>query len=100
MQRRYVWALYSRSRFAGFALPRLSFWCDLVVWVTDEAIPLQDFAVQQQQNTSVSTSLLLGRPTTIDVSFAVIRGEPVSVRGRKRPIELLFNLEHPITWQL
>jgi hypothetical protein len=26
---------------------------------------------------------------------AVIRGEPVSVRGRKKPVELLFNLEHP-----
>jgi GNAT superfamily N-acetyltransferase len=26
---------------------------------------------------------------------AVIRGQPVSVRGRQRPIELLFNLEHP-----
>ncbi|MFN9291466.1 MAG: hypothetical protein ACK6EB_25615, partial [Planctomyces sp.] len=26
---------------------------------------------------------------------AVIRGEPVTVRGRKRPLELLFNLEHP-----
>jgi hypothetical protein len=26
---------------------------------------------------------------------AVIRGEPVKVRGRQRPIELLFNLEHP-----
>lgn len=26
---------------------------------------------------------------------AVIRGAPVSVRGRIRPIELLFNLEHP-----
>ena len=26
---------------------------------------------------------------------AVIRGEAVKVRGRKRPVELLFNLEHP-----
>jgi hypothetical protein len=25
----------------------------------------------------------------------VIRGESVAVRGRKKPIELLFNLEHP-----
>ena len=25
----------------------------------------------------------------------MIRGEPVKVRGRQRPIELLFNLEHP-----
>ncbi|MCP9848967.1 DUF262 domain-containing protein [Cyanobium sp. Morenito 9A2] len=28
---------------------------------------------------------------------AVIRGEPVQVNGRVRPIELLFNLEHPDT---
>src|SRR5262249_23883044 len=27
--------------------------------------------------------------------WAVIRGEPVTVRGRKRPIELLFNLNDP-----
>ena len=26
---------------------------------------------------------------------AVIRGQPVQVNGRVRPIELLFNLEHP-----
>ncbi|MGA1769931.1 MAG: hypothetical protein ACO4CP_09020, partial [Steroidobacteraceae bacterium] len=26
---------------------------------------------------------------------AVIRGKPVTVRGRRRPIDLLFNLEHP-----
>src|SRR4029077_9979021 len=26
---------------------------------------------------------------------AVIRGESVKVRGRKRPVELLFNLDHP-----
>ena len=30
-----------------------------------------------------------------NVTFAVIRGEMVSVRGRKKPIELLFNLDHP-----
>jgi len=26
---------------------------------------------------------------------AVLGGEMVSVRGRKRPIDILFNLEHP-----
>lgn len=26
---------------------------------------------------------------------AVLRGAPITVRGRKKPIELLFNLEHP-----
>ena len=26
---------------------------------------------------------------------AVIRGTPVKVRGQKKPIELLFNLDHP-----
>jgi len=27
--------------------------------------------------------------------YAITLGEPVTVRGRKRPIEILFNLEHP-----
>ena len=33
----------------------------------------------------------------IQAMRAVLRGEPVTVRGRVRPIELLFNLEHPDT---
>jgi hypothetical protein len=39
--------------------------------------------------------LLLDGQQRLTSLSAVIRGEAVSVRGRRRPIELLFNLDHP-----
>lgn len=42
-----------------------------------------------------STRLLLDGQQRLTSLSAVIRGVPVQVRNRKRPIELLFNLEHP-----
>lgn len=67
----------------------------ILLWETDEAVPLQDFAVEQRRNPYESTRLLLDGQQRLTSLLAVIRGEPVSVRGRKRPIELLFNLDHP-----
>ncbi|MFN9223589.1 MAG: DUF262 domain-containing protein, partial [Planctomyces sp.] len=58
-------------------------------------VPLQEFAVQQEKNAFTSTRLLLDGQQRLTSLSAVIRGEPVTVRGRKRPLELLFNLEHP-----
>src|SRR3982074_905592 len=55
----------------------------------------QDFAVTQQANPYQSTRLLLDKQQRLTSLSAVIRGDPVSVRGRRRRIELLFNLEHP-----
>jgi hypothetical protein len=56
---------------------------------------MQPFAITQQGNPYQSTRLLLDGQQRLTSLSAVIRGEPVSVRGRRRPIELLFNLEHP-----
>lgn len=67
----------------------------ILLWETDEAVPLQDFAVSQSTNPYQSTRLLLDGQQRLTSLSAVIRGEPVSVRGRRRPIDLLFNLEHP-----
>lgn len=39
--------------------------------------------------------LLIDRQQRLTSLSGVIRGDPVSVRGRKRPIEVLCNLEHP-----
>jgi hypothetical protein len=39
--------------------------------------------------------LLLDGQQRLTSLSAVIRGQSVTVRGRRRPIELLFNLEHP-----
>ncbi|MCL4825198.1 MAG: DUF262 domain-containing protein, partial [Anaerolineales bacterium] len=55
----------------------------------------QKFSISQQENPYKSTRLLLDGQQRLTSLSAVIRGEPVNVRGRKKPIEILFNLEHP-----
>jgi hypothetical protein len=94
MQRRYVWRS-PRVRDLLDSLYRGYPSGAILVWETDEAVPLQDFAVAQQQNPYQSTQLLLDGQQRLTSLSAVIRGDMVSVRGRRKPIELLFNLEHP-----
>jgi hypothetical protein len=94
MQRRYVWRS-TRVRDLLDSLYRGYPSGAILLWETDEAVPLQAFAVSQQANPYQSTRLLLDGQQRLTSLSAVIRGEPVSVRGRQRPIELLFNLEHP-----
>jgi hypothetical protein len=94
MQRRYVW----RSTRVRDLLDSLYHGYPsgtILLWQTDEAVPQQEFAVAQQGNPYQSTRLLLDGQQRLTSLSAVIRGELVSVRGRKKPIELLFNLEHP-----
>lgn len=94
MQRRYVWKS-TRVRDLLDSLYRGYPSGAILLWETEEAVPLQDFAVAQQNNPYQSTRLLLDGQQRLTSLSAVIRGKPVSVRGRQRPIELLFNLEHP-----
>lgn len=94
MQRRYVWRA-TRVRDLLDSLYRGYPSGAILLWETSESIPQQQFAVAQQSNPYQSTRLLLDGQQRLTSLSAVIRGEPVSVRGRKRPIELLFNLEHP-----
>ncbi|WP_175848326.1 GmrSD restriction endonuclease domain-containing protein [Burkholderia arboris] len=94
MQRQYVWRS-PRVRDLLDSLYRGYPSGAILLWETDEAVPLQDFAVSQSTNPYQSTRLLLDGQQRLTSLSAVIRGEPVSVRGRQRPIEMLFNLEHP-----
>jgi hypothetical protein len=94
MQRQYVWRS-TRVRDLLDSLYRGYPSGAILLWETDETVPLQDFAITQQRNPYQSTRLLLDGQQRLTSLSAVIRGEPVKVRGRKRPIELLFNLEHP-----
>jgi len=94
MQRRYVWRS-TRVRDLLDSLYRGYPSGAILLWETDEKVPLQDFAVTQQGNPYQSTRLLLDGQQRLTSLSAVIRGDPVSVRARKRPIELLFNLDHP-----
>lgn len=94
MQRRYVWRS-PRVRDLLDSLYRGYPSGAILLWETAEAVPLRDFAVDQQANPYNSTRLLLDGQQRLTSLSAVIRGKPVSVRGRKKPVELLFNLEHP-----
>lgn len=94
MQRRYVWRSprvhdLLDSLYRGYPSGAI------LLWETNEDVPLQDFAVSQQANPYQNTQLLLDGQQRLTSLSAVIRGEPVTVRGRKKPLELRFNLEHP-----
>lgn len=94
MQRRYVWKA-PRVRDLLDSLYRNYPSGAILLWETDETVPLQDFAVDQSESPYSSRRLLLDGQQRLTSLSAVIRGKPVRVRGRKKPIELLFNLEHP-----
>jgi hypothetical protein len=94
MQRQYVWRA-TRVRDLLDSLYRGYPSGTILLWETDEPVALQDFAVEQNKNPYQSTRLLLDGQQRLTSLAAVIRGKPVNVRGRTKPIELLFNLEHP-----
>jgi len=94
MQRRYVWRS-TRVRDLLDSLYRGYPSGAILLWETDGDVPLQEFAVTQQATAFQTKRLLLDGQQRLTSLSAVIRGQPVSVRGRKKPIDLLFNLEHP-----
>lgn len=67
----------------------------ILMWETDEPVPTRDFAIAQDSNAFAGRKLLLDGQQRLTSLTAVLKGEPVTVRGRKRPIDILFNLEHP-----
>lgn len=96
MQRQYVWRA-SRVRDLFDSLYRGWPSGAILLWETDEQVALQEFAVRQENADRSSSKLLLDGQQRLTSLSAVIRGEPIQTRGRKRPIELLFNLDHPET---
>jgi len=94
MQRRYVWKK-TRVRDLLDSLYRGYPSGAILLWETSEEVPLQDFAVSQQASPYHNTQLLLDGQQRLTSLSAIIRGAPVMVRGNKKPIELLFNLDHP-----
>lgn len=94
MQRRYVWRS-TRVRDLLDSLYRGYPSGAILLWETDENVPQQEFAIEQEHNPYHHTRLLLDGQQRLTSLTAVIRGHCVKVKGRKKPIELLFNLEHP-----
>lgn len=94
MQRRYVWRS-TRVRDLMDSLYRGYPSGAILLWETAEEVPLQPFALEQPPNPYQSSRLLLDGQQRLTSLLAVLRGNKVEVRGRKKPVELLFNLEHP-----
>lgn len=95
MQRKYVWRA-PRVRDLLDSLYRDYPSGAILLWDTAaDDVPLQDFAVEQEKNPFSTLRLLLDGQQRLTSLSAVIRGEPVKVRGRVKPIDIWFNLDHP-----
>jgi hypothetical protein len=97
MQRRYVWTSIKvrdllDSLYRGYPSGTI------LVWETDDPGNFRKLQVDGAKSSPLSTSLLLldGQQRITSLS-AVINGQPIVVRNKRRPIDILFNLEHPDT---
>jgi hypothetical protein len=94
MQRRYVWRA-TRVRDLLDSLYRGYPSGSILVWETEQEQPTRDLAVTQNQSPFSGHKLLLDGQQRLTSLSAILRGEPVHVRGRRRDIDILFNLDHP-----
>lgn len=94
MQREYVWKS-TRVRDLLDSLYRGYPSGVILTWQTSLDVQRNDFAVATTDQGSGASMLLLDGQQRLTSLSAVLRGEHISVRGRKRPIDILFNLDHP-----
>src|SRR6185312_15403334 len=94
MQRRYVWPA-TRVRDLLDSLYRGYPSGTILVWETDQEAPTRDLAVNQERNVFATQRLLLDGQQRVTSLSAVLNGQPVTVRNKKKPVEILFNLNHP-----
>ena len=94
MQRRYVWKSTQirdllDSLYKGY--PSGS----ILVWQTDKEQPTRDLSVNQKESPFTGHKLLLDGQQRLTSLTSVINGSPILVRDKKKPIDILFNLDHP-----
>jgi len=94
MQRRYVWKS-TRVRDLLDSLYRGYPSGSILVWETDMEQPTQEMSVSQKESPFAGHKLLLDGQQRLTSLTSIISGEPVTVRGKIKPIEIMFNLEHP-----
>src|SRR2546425_4045774 len=87
MQRRYVWPA-TRVRDLLDSLYREYPSGTILVWETDQETPTRDLAVEQEKPAFMTQKLLLDGQQRLTSLAAVMNGEPVNVRNRKRPIDI------------
>jgi hypothetical protein len=94
MQRQYVWTA-TKVRDLMDSLYRGYPSGVILAWNTDEQVNTRDFAVETDGGAGPARMLLLDGQQRLTSLKSVLSGEPVSVKGRKAPIHILFNMDHP-----
>jgi hypothetical protein len=94
IQRQYVWRA-PKVRDLLDSLYRQYPSGSILVWETDQPVPTKESAIEQGHTAFGGQKLLLDGQQRLTSLAAVMSGTPVKVRGRKNPIEILFNLDHP-----
>jgi hypothetical protein len=94
MQRRYVWKSSQvkdlvDSIYRGYPSGAI------LLWETPGEVRLQEFAVEQDGSPLGTQQLLLDGQQRLTSLTALLTGEDLVVRGRRKPIKILFNLDHP-----
>jgi hypothetical protein len=95
MQRQYVWTQVKvrdllDSLYRGYPSGIILAWKA----PHEHDVETRAFAVAAKRDDRASLLLLDGQQRLTSLS-SVLRGEPVHVKGRKTPVEILFNLDHP-----
>jgi hypothetical protein len=95
MQRQYVWTQVKvrdllDSLYRGYPSGIILAWKA----PHERDVETRAFAVAANRDDRASLLLLDGQQRLTSLS-SVLRGEPVHVKGRKTPVEILFNLDHP-----
>jgi hypothetical protein len=67
----------------------------ILVWETEQEQPTRDMPVAQEKSPFAGHKLLLDGQQRLTSLSAIVRGEPVRVRGKQKEIDILSNLEHP-----
>lgn len=93
MQRQYVWRA-TRVRDLLDSLYRGYPSGLILAWRSSEDVDTRDFAVATTESESKMKMLLLDGQQRLTSLSAVLNGLPVEVRGRKKPVEILVNLEY------
>lgn len=94
MQRRYVWRA-TRVRDLLDSLYRGYPSGSILVWETEQEQPTRNLAIPQTNTPFSGFKLLLDGQQRLTSLSAILRGEPIKVRGKQKAIDILFNLDHP-----
>lgn len=94
MQRQYVWTK-TKVRDLLDSLYRGYPSGTILAWEPAAEVETRAFAIATDASAGASSLLLLDGQQRLTSLSSVLRGEPVVVRDRKRPVEIMFNLEHP-----